>query len=97
MPNRTGVRSDIHGVGDSGDSGKGSGVLSWTFSIQCLFSGAFILRTPAQHMRYFMIAVSMLADFPLVWLGQHTVRECGCGAITWGVISVGLRLLDSRR
>ena len=25
MPNRTGVRSDIHGVGDSGDSGKGSG------------------------------------------------------------------------
>ena len=24
MPNRTGVRSDIHGVGDSGDSGKGS-------------------------------------------------------------------------
>jgi hypothetical protein len=25
MPNRTGVRSDIHGVGDSGDSEKGSG------------------------------------------------------------------------
>jgi hypothetical protein len=25
MPNRTGVRSGIHGVGDSGDSEKGSG------------------------------------------------------------------------
>lgn len=49
---------------------KVAGVLSWTFSIQCLFSGAFILRTPAQHMRYFMIAVSMLADFSAGLVGS---------------------------
>ena len=42
---------------------KVAGVLSWTFSIQCLFSGAFILRTPAQHLYYFIMTAYTPADF----------------------------------
>jgi len=49
---------------------KVAGVLSWTFSIQRLFAGDFILRTPAQHMRYSMIAISMLADFSAGLVGS---------------------------
>ena len=49
---------------------KVAGVLNWTFSIQCLFAGAFILRTPAQRMRYSMIAIAMLADFSAGLVGS---------------------------
>ena len=70
---------------------KVAGVLSWTFSIQCLFAGAFILRTPAQHMRYFMIAISMLADFSAglvgsahsqgMWVRSSRTADDQCGIL----------------
>ena len=42
---------------------KVAGVLSWTFSIQYPFAGALILRTPAQHLYYFIMMAYTPADF----------------------------------
>lgn len=77
----------------SGDSETGAKVLSWTFSIQYLFAGAFILETPAQHFCYFVMTAYTPADFSdgLVGLahsqgmwvrGNHTANgQCGITAL----------------
>lgn len=77
----------------SGDSEMGAKVLSWTFSIQYPFAGAFILETPAQHFCYFLVAAHMSADISdgLVGLahsqgmwvrGNHTANgQCGITAL----------------
>ena len=77
----------------SGDSEMGAKVLSWTFSIQYPFAGVLILRTPAQHLYYFVMTAYTPADFSdgLVGLahsqgmwvrGNHTANgQCGITAL----------------
>lgn len=47
----------------SGNSERLAKVPSWTFSIQYSFAGALILRTPAQHLYYFIMMAYTPADF----------------------------------
>ena len=47
----------------SGNSERLANVPSWTFSIQYSFAGALILRTPAQHLYYFIMTAYTPADF----------------------------------
>lgn len=77
----------------SGNSEMGVKVLSWTFSIQYLFAGALILRTPAQHLYYFVMTAYMPADFSdelvglahsqgmWVWGSRTADDQCGITAL----------------
>ena len=77
----------------SGDSEMGVKVLSWTFSIQYPFAGALILRTPAQHLYYFVMTAYMPADFSdelvglahsqgmWVWGSRTAGDQCGITAL----------------
>ena len=77
----------------SGDSERLAKVPSWTFSIQYPFAGALILRTPAQHLYYFIMTAYTPADFSDgsvglahsqgMWVrGNHTANgQCGITAL----------------
>ncbi len=81
----------------SGNSERLARVLSWTFSIQCLFAGAFILETPAQHFCYFLVVAHMSAEISDGLVGPAQNQGMWVRAITRMIISARLGLLNSRQ
>lgn len=81
------------GLVGSGNSEMGAKVLSWTFSIQYPFAGALILRTPAQHLYYFVMAADTPANISdelvglahsqgmWVWGSRTADDQCGITAL----------------
>ena len=85
------------GAVGSGNSERLAKVPSWTFSIQYPFAEALILRTPAQHFCYLLVAAHMSADISDGLVGPAQNQGMWVRAITRMIISARLGLLNSRQ